>query len=221
MRPPASPLSTTTTRRTSCTLATRIPPNYEPGSRFRVLAPDGSEVSVTVPAGAEAGDMIQVPLTVTDHGRRASRFTSSGGSSGSYSFCPSSCSRCSCASRSAGSMGFARNAVRAPASTASRTPAARVGVGAAPPLKWRATSTSRSRRASCATTAARRRGSNQTGTSLGHHAARTDSAGSAVAAATCAEYACNGVEPMSLLIAPPANATTRFVNWRAAAASRR
>ena len=43
----------------------------------------------------------------------------------------------------------------------------------------------------------------------------------AVAAATCAEYACNGVEPMSLLIAPPANATTRFVNWRAAAASRR
>ena len=50
-----SPLSTTTTRRTSCTLATRIPPNYEPGSRFRVLAPDGSEVDVTVPAGAEAG----------------------------------------------------------------------------------------------------------------------------------------------------------------------
>ena len=43
MGPPASPLSTTTTRRTSCTLATRIPPNYEPGSRFRVLAPDGSE----------------------------------------------------------------------------------------------------------------------------------------------------------------------------------
>ena len=43
MRPPASPLSTTTTRRTSCTLATRIPPNYEPGSRFRVLAPDGSD----------------------------------------------------------------------------------------------------------------------------------------------------------------------------------
>ena len=39
-------------------------------------------------------------------------------------------------------------------------------------------------------------------TSLGHHAARTESAGSAVAA-------------------PPANATTRFVNWRAAAASRR
>ena len=38
MRPPVSPLSTTTTRRTSCTLATRIPPNYEPGSRFRVLA---------------------------------------------------------------------------------------------------------------------------------------------------------------------------------------
>ena len=37
MRPPVSPLSTTTTRRTSCTLATRIPPNYEPGSRFRVL----------------------------------------------------------------------------------------------------------------------------------------------------------------------------------------
>ena len=66
MRPPVSPLSTTTTRRTSCTLATRIPPNYEPGSRFRVLAPDGSEVDVTVPAGAEAGDMIQVPLTVTD-----------------------------------------------------------------------------------------------------------------------------------------------------------
>ena len=66
MGPPASPLSTTTTRRTSCTLATRIPPNYEPGSRFRVLAPDGSEVDVTVPAGAEAGDMIQVPLTVTD-----------------------------------------------------------------------------------------------------------------------------------------------------------
>ena len=62
-----SPLSTTTTRRSSaCTLATRIPPNYEPGSRFRVLAPDGSEVDVTVPAGAEAGDMIQVPLTVTD-----------------------------------------------------------------------------------------------------------------------------------------------------------
>jgi hypothetical protein len=59
MRPPVSPLSTTTTRRTSCTLATRIPPNYEPGSRFRVLAPDGSEVDVTVPAGAEAGDMIQ------------------------------------------------------------------------------------------------------------------------------------------------------------------
>ena len=51
-----SPLSTTTTRRTSCTLATRIPPNYEPGSRFRVLAPDGSEVDVMVPAGAEAGD---------------------------------------------------------------------------------------------------------------------------------------------------------------------
>ena len=66
MRPPASPLSTTTTRRTSCTLATRIPPNYEPGSRFRVLAPDGSEVDVMVPAGAEAGDMIQVPLAVTD-----------------------------------------------------------------------------------------------------------------------------------------------------------
>ena len=66
MRPPVSPLSTTTTRRTSCTLATSIPPNYEPGSRFRVLAPDGSEVDVTVPAGAEAGDMIQVPLTVTD-----------------------------------------------------------------------------------------------------------------------------------------------------------
>ena len=36
----------------------------------------------------------------------------------------------------------------------------------------------------------------------GHHARRTDSAGSAFAA-------------------PPANATTRFVNWRAAAASRR
>ena len=53
MRPPVSPLSTTTTRRTSCTLATRIPPNYEPGSRFRVLAPDGSEVDVTVPAGAD------------------------------------------------------------------------------------------------------------------------------------------------------------------------
>ena len=67
MRPPVSPLSTTTTRRSSaCTLATRIPPNYEPGSRFRVLAPDGSEVDVTVPAGAAAGDMIQVPLTVTD-----------------------------------------------------------------------------------------------------------------------------------------------------------
>ena len=63
MRPPVSPLSTTTTRRSSVnTLATRIPPNYEPGSRFRVLAPDGSEVDVTVPAGAEAGDMIQVPL---------------------------------------------------------------------------------------------------------------------------------------------------------------
>ena len=29
MRPPVSPLSTTTTRRTSCTLATRIPPNYD------------------------------------------------------------------------------------------------------------------------------------------------------------------------------------------------
>ena len=99
-------------------------------------------------------------------GVRASPLTTSGGSFGSYSFCPSSCSRCSCASRSAGSMGFARNAVRAPASTASRTPAARVGVGAAPPLKWRATSTSRSRRASFGTTAARRRGSNQTGTSL-------------------------------------------------------
>ena len=56
MRTPVSPLSTTTTRRTSCTLATRIPPNYEPGSRFRVLSPDGSEVDVTVPAGAEAID---------------------------------------------------------------------------------------------------------------------------------------------------------------------
>jgi len=56
----------TTRRSSACTLATRIPPNYEPGSRFRVLAPDGSEVDVTVPAGAEAGDMIQVPLTVTD-----------------------------------------------------------------------------------------------------------------------------------------------------------
>ena len=32
MRPPVSPLSTTTTRRSSVnTLATRIPPNYEPG----------------------------------------------------------------------------------------------------------------------------------------------------------------------------------------------
>ena len=67
MNPPVSPLSTTTTRRSSVnTLATRIPPNYPAGSRFRVLSPDGSEVSVTVPAGAEAGDMIQVPLAVTD-----------------------------------------------------------------------------------------------------------------------------------------------------------
>ena len=66
MNPPVSPLSTTTRRSSVNTLATRIPPNYPAGSRFRVLSPDGSEVSVTVPAGAEAGDMIQVPLTVTD-----------------------------------------------------------------------------------------------------------------------------------------------------------
>ena len=100
-----------------------------------------------------------------------------------------------------------RRRAGARASTASRTPAAPCFAGAARRLRWRATSSSRSRRASCVTSAARRRGRgvlliSKTGTSLGHHAARTESAGSAVAA-------------------PPANATTRFVNWRAAAASRR